>query len=171
MSTSIDAVKELTEEYARDLRGLDALCEALNSISNERGGLGDFTESDLFAELEGSRYQHEAIACWVDYGDQRDEWEEHPSGLAGWWLSQQLEIVFIGRKTLGSTRYETYDDYEPSAVEVVLGLGGPTVYLTFDLNSEWSKLNVSWESKSTTEIYVPYLREAVIGFVEMMGGF
>ena len=171
MSTSIVQVHEVADTYAKALRGLDALCEALNSISDERGGLGDFTEPDLFAELEGSRYQEQALECWADYGHLRNEWEEHPSGLAGWWLEQQLEIVFIGRKTLGSTRYESYDDYQASAVEVVLGLGGPTVRLTFDLSGEYAKLFVAWESNWTIELYVPYLREAVLGLAEMMGEY
>jgi len=173
MITSIEAVHEVADTYAKALRGLDVLCGALQEIIYDKGGLVDFSEADVLAKLgelkPPSSYQEEALECWADYSDQRNEWEEHPSGLAGWWLERQLEIVFIGRKTLDSTRYETYDDYQASAVEVVLGLGGPTVRLTFDLSSEYSKLFVSWESKWTIELYVPHLREAVIGLAEMMG--
>ena len=188
MSTSTELTNGVSQSYTKALLGLEVLCEALEFITESQDGLADFSESDLtnalievttietVSPLEQSSLIESARECWVDYGDQRDEWEDHPYGLAGWWVEEQLEIVLVGRKSLTSTRYEDYGQAETSAVELLLAFGGPTVRLTFDCfggdgANPGAKLSVNWGENETTHPYLPQLARAVSSLLSDLGDF
>ena len=137
---------------------------ALNVLNSYEKALSNLEELSGFYDgdeisLDEDQLTGERLAELFELQENIYEGQDRGLSPIGAYFADVLEISELGKRSLGG-------EWITDGIKVLLGFGGPNVWLTIGLG-DWATLEVYWGSdKETKQIYLPAISKELWETVE-----